>query len=139
VGREQQNHPEGNSGFSAATRISLSGRRRPDDALYRRDLSVGIYQFSPTNRGSCSEQSITSGRMFFQGSPVSGTQQRLRRQDEGSRATGDSVGADEFSDGYAIVIRHSSFPLRGSAADAVFWSNRRSRTAERLAARAIDS
>jgi hypothetical protein len=56
----------------------------------------------------------------------------LCRQNEGSRATGDSFGADEFSDGHAIVIRHSSLPLRGSAADAVFWSNRCSRTAERF-------
>ena len=48
--------------------------------------------------------------------PVGGTKQRLCRQNEGSRATGDSFGADEFSDGHAIVIRHSSIPpprLRG--------------------------
>jgi hypothetical protein len=85
--------------------------------LYRRHHPiVGIYQFSPINRGSCSEQSITSRRMFFQRSPVGGTKQRLCRQNEGSRATGDSFGADEFSDGHAIVIRHSSIPpprLRG--------------------------
>jgi hypothetical protein len=58
--------------------------------------------------------------MFFQRSPVSSTKQRLCRQNESSRAPGDSFGADEFSDGHAIVIRHGSLPLRGSAADAVF-------------------
>jgi hypothetical protein len=87
--------------------------------LYRR-LGLKVYQFSPINRGPCPEQSITSRRMFFQRSPVSGPKQRLCWQNEGSRATGDSFGADEFSDGHAIVIRHSSLPLRGSAADAVF-------------------
>ena len=99
-----------------------------------------MYQFSPVNRGSCSEQSITSRRMFFQRSPVSGTKQRLCRQDEGSRATGDSLGADKFSDGHAIVIRHSSIPpprLRGR--HGVRGRIARWRTAERLAARAIDS
>ena len=109
--------------------------------LYRRHHPiVGIYQFSPVDRGSCSEQSITSRRMFFQRSPVSRTKQRLCRQNEGSRTTGDSFGADEFSDGHAIVIRHSSIPpprlLRQTRCSR---SNRGSRTAERLAARAIDS
>jgi hypothetical protein len=78
--------------------------------------------------------------MFFQRSPVSGTKQRLCRQNKGSRATGDSFGADEFSDGHAIVIRHGSLPLRGSAADAVFAVE--SPVGERqngLAARAIGS
>jgi hypothetical protein len=55
--------------------------------------------------------------MFFQRSPVSGTKQRLCRQNEGSRATGNSFGADEFSHGHTIVTRHSSLPC---AADAVF-------------------
>jgi hypothetical protein len=81
--------------------------------LYRRHPTVGIHQFSPVNRGSCSEQSITSRRMFFQRSPVSGTKQRLGRQNACSGAPGNSFGADEFGDGHAIVIRHSSLPLRG--------------------------
>jgi hypothetical protein len=81
--------------------------------LYRRHPTVGIHQFSPVNRGSCSEQSITSRRMFFQRSPVIGTKQRLGRQNACSGPPGNSFGADEFGDGHAIVIRHSSLPLRG--------------------------
>ena len=78
--------------------------------------------------------------MFFQRGPVSGTKQRLCRQNKGSRATGDSFAADEFGDGHAIVIRHSSLPLRGSAADAVFAVQSPVRERQkRLAARAIDS
>src|SRR3954463_7179069 len=114
---------------ASPTGVSLSGRRSPLTMLLYRWLGLKLYQFSPIHRGSCSEQSITTRRMFFQRSPVSGTKQRLCRQNEGSRATGDPFGADEFSDGNAIVIRHSSLPLRGSAADAVFWFNRRWRTA----------
>jgi hypothetical protein len=47
--------------------------------------------------------------MFFQRSPVSGTKQRLCRQNEGSRATGDSFGADEFSDAFIWSLEE---PLR---------------------------
>jgi hypothetical protein len=76
-----------------------------------------MYRFSPVNCGSCPEQSITNRRMFFQRSPVSGTKQRLCRQNESSRATGDSFGADEFSDGHAITylaaLTRSAFFLRG--------------------------
>jgi hypothetical protein len=58
--------------------------------------------------------------MFFHRSPVSGTKERLCRQNEGSRAPGNTFDADEFGDCLPIVIRHGSPTLRGSAADAVF-------------------
>jgi hypothetical protein len=56
-------------------------------------------------------QSITRHCMFFQRSPVSGTKQRLGRRYAGSRAPGNSFGADKFRDGLAIVIVHRSLPL----------------------------
>jgi hypothetical protein len=64
-------------------------------------------------------QSITRDRMFFQRSAVSGTQQRLGRRNAGSRATGNSFGADKFRDGLAIVIVHRSLPLHDFATCAV--------------------
>jgi hypothetical protein len=55
-------------------------------------------------------QSITRDRMFFQGSPVSGSKQRLGRQNAGGRAPGDSFGADEFRNGFAIIVVHRLLP-----------------------------
>jgi hypothetical protein len=80
-------------------------------------------------------QSITRDRMFFQGSPVSGSKQCLGRQNAGGRAPGDSFGADEFRHGLAIVIVHRLLPLHDFAISAVFaGQSSTSRTAKRLPA-----
>jgi hypothetical protein len=80
-------------------------------------------------------QSITRDRMFFQRSPISGSKQRLGRQNAGSRAPGNSFGADKFRDGLAIVIVHRSLPLHDFVTSVVFaGQSSTSRTAERLPA-----
>jgi hypothetical protein len=80
-------------------------------------------------------QSITHDRMFFQGSPVSGSKQCLGRQNAGGRAPGDSFGADEFRHGLAIVIVivHRLLPHHDFAIYAVFaGQSSTSRTAKRF-------
>jgi hypothetical protein len=76
---------------------------------------------------------ITRDRMFFQGSPVSGSKQCLGRQNAGGRAPGDSFGADEFRHGLAIVIVHRLLPHHDFAISAVFaGQSSTSRTAKRF-------
>jgi hypothetical protein len=79
-------------------------------------------------------QSITRDRMFFQGSPVSGSKQCLGRQNAGGRAPGNSFGADEFRHGLAIVIVHRLLPLHDLAIRAASGQSSTSRTAKRLPA-----
>jgi hypothetical protein len=98
-------------------------------------LGLRIYPFSPASSRSCPVQSVTRDRMFFQGSPVSGSKQCLGRQNAGGRAPGDSFGADEFRHGLAIVIVHRLLPHHDFAIRAVFaGQSSTSRTAKRLPA-----
>ena len=73
-------------------------------AMLPRGLEVP--QRSHASGGVCSPFSITRNRVLFQRNPVGGSNQTLGRHKAGSRAAGNSFGADKFGDRVTIVLWH---------------------------------
>ena len=73
-------------------------------AMLPRGLEVP--KWSHASSGVCSAFAITRNRVLFQRDPVGRSNQTLGRHKAGSRAAGNSFGANKFGNRLAIVLWH---------------------------------